>query len=136
MLPKGVLLMTTRPQRLRSARQLVRPLLALCMDSVRCVSLCLHPSPALAAEHRLLRKQLALYQERHVTQRRATQATCIALVWLSQWCDGRPASAVGQPKPFIRWHCQALRLLWRWPSRPGCPPIPPELQALLRPIGP
>ena len=36
------------------------------------LDLCLRPSPALAAEHLFLRKQLALYQEPHVTPRRVS----------------------------------------------------------------
>jgi hypothetical protein len=52
----------------------------------------------------LLRKQLALYQERKVKPRRATTATRIAIVWLSRWFDWRQALAVVQPKTFIRWH--------------------------------
>jgi hypothetical protein len=42
--------------------------------------LCLRPSPALAAENLFLRKQLALYQERHTTPRCATNTTRLALV--------------------------------------------------------
>ena len=39
---------------------------------------------ALAAENLFLRKQLALYQERHVKPRRATPATRVTLVWLAR----------------------------------------------------
>jgi transposase InsO family protein len=37
-----------------------------------------------------------------------------------------------QPETFLRWHRQGFRLFWRWKSQPGRPPIPPELQALIR----
>jgi hypothetical protein len=33
---------------------------------------------------------------------------------------------------FLRWHRQGFRLFWRWKSRPGRPPIPVDLQALIR----
>src|SRR5262249_4724094 len=33
---------------------------------------------------------------------------------------------------FLRWHRQGFRLFWRWKSRPGRPPIPLELRALIR----
>ena len=42
----------------------------------------------------LLRKQLALYQERHVTPRRATHTTRIALIWLTRWFDWQQALAI------------------------------------------
>ena len=48
-------------------------LLTLLVDVVRFLRLCLRPSAVLAAENLFLRKQLALYQERHVNPRRATR---------------------------------------------------------------
>jgi putative transposase len=101
-------------------------------DVGRFLFLCLHPSPTLAAAILFLRKQLALYQERHVTPRRASNTTRLALVWLGRWFDWRPVLAVVQPKTFLRWHRQGFRLFWRWKSRPGRPRIPAELQALVR----
>jgi putative transposase len=111
---------------------LVSMLLTLAGVAIRYFGLCLWPSYTLAAENLILRKQLALYQERKVKPRRATNATRIAMVWLSRWFDWRQALAVVQPKTFIRWHRQAFRLFWRWKSCPGRPLIPPELQALIR----
>src|SRR6266700_8329760 len=49
-------------------------LLTLLADAARFLLLCLRPSAALVAENLFLRKQLALYQERHVKPRRATDA--------------------------------------------------------------
>src|SRR5207244_11568392 len=86
----------------------------------------------LAAENLFLRKQLALYQERHVTPRRTTNATRLALVWLGRWFDWRQALTIVQPTTFIRWHRQGFCLFWRWKSRPGRPSIPVDLQALIR----
>jgi putative transposase len=37
-----------------------------------------------------------------------------------------------QPQTFIRWHRQGFRVFWRWKSRPGRPPIPADLRALIR----
>lgn len=116
------------------ASTLLTLLLTLIVDALRYLGLCLHPSSALAAENLFLRQPLALSQERHVKPRRATNATRITLVWLGRWFDWRPALATVQPQTFIRWHRQAFRLLWRWTSRPGRPPIPLELQALIRQI--
>jgi putative transposase len=101
-------------------------------DAGRFLLLCLRPSPALAAENLFLRKQLALYQERHTTPRRATNATRLALIWLGRWCDWRQVLAIVPPATFLRWHRQGFQLFWRWQSRPGRPQIPAELQALIR----
>src|SRR5262245_22593729 len=53
--------------------------------------LCLRLRSSLAAENLFLRKQLALYQERLVTPRRATNATRFTLVWLGHWFAWRNA---------------------------------------------
>jgi transposase InsO family protein len=107
-------------------------LLTLLVDVVRFLRLCLRPSPALAAENLFLRKQLALYQERHVKPRRATNTTRMTLSWLTRWFDWRWALTIVQPATLIRWHRKGFRLFWRWKSRPGRPRIPAELQALIR----
>jgi putative transposase len=124
--------MTRCSRWLRSLLSCACLLFTLVCDVGRFLSLCLHPSPTLAAEILFLRKQLALYQERHVTPRHATDATRLALVWLGRWFDWRQALAVVQPATFLRWHRQGFHLFWRWKSRPGRPRIPAELQALIR----
>jgi putative transposase len=117
---------------LRTLGQLVYTLLMLVVDALRFFGFCLRSPAALAAENLFLRKQLTLYQERGVTPRRATNTTRLTLVWLGRWFDWRAALVMVQPQTFIRWHRQAFRLLWRWKSPPGRPPIPPDLQALIR----
>ncbi len=117
---------------LRTSMPLVYLLLSLLCDGLRFLCLCLRPSPALAAENLFLRKQLALYQERHVKAQRAADATRLSLVWLARWFDWRQALAVVQPATLIRWHRRRFRLFWRRKSAPGRPPIPPDLQALIR----
>lgn len=100
-------------------------------DALRFLQLCLRPPAALAAENLFLRKQLALYQERQVKPRRATNATRLVLVWLGQWFDWRQALTIVQPDTFIRWHRQGFRLFWQRKSRSGHPRIPRALQTLL-----
>jgi putative transposase len=124
--------MTRCPRRLRNLMRFACLLLTLMCDAGRFLLLCLRPRPALAAENLCLRKQLALYQERHTNPRRASNATRLALVWLSRWYDWRQVLAIVQPETFIRWHRKGFRLFWRWKSRPGRPRIPAELQALIR----
>jgi putative transposase len=124
--------MTRCPRRLRNLMRFACLLFTLMCDAGRFLLLCLRPSSALAAENLCLRKQLALYQERHTKPRRATNATRLALVWLGRWFDWRQVLAIVQPETFIRWHRKGFRLLWRWKSRPGRPRIPADVRALIR----
>ena len=117
---------------LRHLVQLVCILLALLGDTVRFLLWCLRPPAALVAENLFLRKQLALHQERHIKPRHATNATRFTLAWLSRWFNWRQALAIVQPETLTRWHRQGFRLFWRWKSTPGRPPIPADLQALIR----
>jgi transposase InsO family protein len=123
--------MTQCTRLLHNVLDLAGMLLMLLVDVIRFLRLCLRPAPVLAAENLFLRKQLALYQERHVKPRRATATTRFALVRLARWFDWRQALAVVQPATFVRWHRQGFRLFWRWKSRPGRPRIPRELQTLI-----
>jgi transposase InsO family protein len=123
--------MTSSPDLFRHLVPFPCILLTLLDDVVRFLRLCLRSPASLAAENLFLRKQLALYQERHVKPRRATDATRLALVRLARWFDWRQALAVVQPATFVRWHRQGFRLFWRWKSRPGRPRIPRELQTLI-----
>jgi putative transposase len=124
--------MTRYPSLLRHVVPLACTLLMLLMDAWRFLRLCLRPSPALAAENLFLRKQLALYQERQTKPRRATPVTRMALACLARCCDGRHALVLVQPATLIRWQRQGFRLFGRGKSTPRRPPIPPDLQALIR----
>jgi transposase InsO family protein len=124
--------MTKLPSLLHHLVQLAGTLLVFLGDALRFLGLCLRAPTALAAENLFLRKQLALYQERKIKPGRATHGTRLALVWLARWFDWRQALAIVQPKTFIGWHRQGFRLFWRWKSKPGRPPIPLDLQALIR----
>ena len=116
----------------RHVRELVAMFLVLIADAVRYVGLCLRPSPALAAENLFLRKQLALYQERQVKPRQATDAIRLAMVWLSRWFNWRSALSIVTPETFTRWHRWGFRWFWRRKSKPGRPALPKDLQALIR----
>jgi putative transposase len=129
---KGALHMLRVPRALHHLVQLTCTLLRLLVDAAHFLWLCLYTPTALAAENLFLRKQLALYQERQIKPKRATDATRLALVWLGRWFAWRQALAIVQPETFTRWHQQGFRLFWRWKSRPGRPPIPPDLQAIIR----
>lgn len=119
-------------RRIRHLCQLSYTVLTLGVNTTRVFRLGLRSPSALAAENLFLRKQLALYQERHVNPKRATNATRFTLVWLSRWFDWQPALAVVQPETFSRWRRQRGGLLWCWKSQPGRPPMPADLQVLIR----
>jgi putative transposase len=112
--------------------QFIVILLTLVTDVIRYLWFSFRSPSVLAAENLFLRKQLAMYQERHVKPKRITNADRSFLVWLGRWLDWRQALMVVQPETFIRWHRQGFRLFWRWKSQPGRPPISPELQGLIR----
>ena len=132
LLQEGALRMSSIPLFLCYVVQSASTLLTVLGDAARFLRLSLRSPAALAAENLFLRKQLALYQERHVKPRRTTTPTRLILVWLARWFDWRTALAVVQPDTFLRWHRQGFRLFWRWKSTPGRPPIPADLQALIR----
>jgi len=84
------------------------------------------------AENLLLRRQLGLYLERGVKPRRVDATARASLAFISRLFNWRSALVVVQPETLIRWHRAGWRLLWRWKSRPGRPPIPLELRKLIR----
>ena len=107
-------------------------LLHLLLDALRFIRLSLRPHCALAAENLFLRKQLALYLERRVKARRASDASRLTLVLLSRLFAWRRVLTIVQPDTFIRWHRTGFRLFWRWKSKPrGRPRVPAELQKLI-----
>jgi putative transposase len=116
------------PRRRRRWPSTIRRLL---FDIVTLARLAVTSHAQLAAENLFLRKQVALYQERHVKPKRPDPATRVVLVVLSRLLDWRALLTVVQPDTLIRWHREGWRLLWRWKSRPGRPPIPRELQRLI-----
>lgn len=79
-----------------------------------------------------MRKQLALYAERRVKSRRATDATRITLVVLARLINWKAALIIVKPETLIRWHRKSFRLFWRWKSKArGRPRLPVEVQALI-----
>jgi len=120
---------TVTMRRRRSSPSTIRRLLC---DVVTLVRLALTARAQLSAENLFLRKQLALYQERGVKPSRPDPETRAILVLLSRLLDWRSILTVVKPDTLIRCHRQGWRLFWRWKSRPGRPPIPRDLQLILR----
>src|SRR5438309_86799 len=70
--------------------------------------------------------RLALYQERQVRPRRATDATRLTMVWLGRLFDWKEALIAVRPETLTGWQ------FWRWKSRPvGRPWIPKDLRQLI-----
>src|SRR5450755_4378934 len=107
-------------------------LVQLAADSARWCGLLLRSPRSIEVENVFLRRQLALYMERGVKPRRMDSATRIALALLSRLFDWRDALVVVRPETMTRWHRAGWKLFWRLKSRPGRPPIPKQLQALIR----
>src|SRR5260221_2074571 len=76
---------------------------------------------ATAAEILVLRRQLALYQERRIKARRIDAVARISLALLSRFCNLRDALVVLRPETMICWHRAGWRLFWRLKSRPCRP---------------
>ena len=108
-----------------------RALVGVATELVQFVEASLRSRTALAAENLFLRKQLALYRERQVKPRRASDPVRLTLVLLARCFAWREALTSVQPATLRRWHREAFRLFWRWRSRPGRPRLPVELQHLI-----
>jgi hypothetical protein len=109
-------------------------LIGLVADTFRWLWLSVQSSRSIKAENLFLRRQLALYIERGVKPRRIDLVTRIGLTLLSRCFNWRDALVVVRPQTLIRWHRAGWKLFWRLKSRPGRPPIPAELRALIRRI--
>ena len=107
-------------------------LVQLAADLARWCGLLLRSPRSIEVENLFLRRQLALYMERGVKPCRMDSATRIALALLSRLFDWRDSLVVVRPETLIRWHRAGWKLFWRLKSRPGRPPIPLELQKLIR----
>src|SRR5215470_2686291 len=113
--------------------RLVSILFDLAQDVLQLLLLGTRSSASLKAENLFLRKQLALYLEREVKPRRATDATRLSMVLLSRLFTWQNALVSVKPETFLGWHRKGFRLLWRWKSRPrGRPRLPEEIQELIQ----
>ena len=112
--------------------QLVRAIVGVASDVLRLGVLFLHSSSAIRAENLVLRKQLASYIERGLKPRRVDHATRVSVALFTRVFDWRDTVVIVRPATIVRWHRLGWRIFWRWKSRAGRPPIPPELRDLIR----
>ena len=83
---------------------LVRLLLRLLADVGRFTSLLFKPRQTIAVENLILRRQIALFEERGVMPRRIDAATRFSLTIWSRLCEWRCCLTVVRPQTVIRWH--------------------------------
>ena len=103
-------------------------------ETLRWCRLTFRSSRSIKAENLFLRRQLALYVERGVKPQRIDPVTRIGLTLLSRLFSWQDALVVVRPETMIRRHRAGWNLFWRLKSRPGRPPIPARIQALIRRI--
>jgi hypothetical protein len=116
----------------KSVIALFHIVLRLLIDPLALTALALRQRRATAAEILVLRRQIAPYKERGIKPRRIDPVSRISLALLSRFFDWRDALVVVRPETMIRCHRAGWKLFWRLKSRPGHPPIPLEIQTLIR----
>ncbi len=112
--------------------RLVEAIVSILSDLLRLGVLYLRSSTAVRAENLVLRRQLAGYVERGIKAKRVDYAMRVSLALFTRFFDWRDAVVNIRPSTMIRWHRMGWRILWRWKSRAGRPPIPLELRRLIR----
>jgi putative transposase len=110
----------------------VRIFLLLIADFVVFLGLLIRPRKTIAAENSSYVGSSHCTESAKCRPRRIDPATRITLALLSRLFNWRSALIVVQPKTLIGWHRAGFRFFWRWKSKPGRPPIPTELQRLIR----
>ena len=92
---------------------------------------CFRSQTALAAENAMLRHQIMVLQ-RSVKRPRLTRSDRLVWVLMSLMCARwKSWLMIVRPETVVSWHRAGVRLLWRWRSRGGRPPIRPDLQSLI-----
>ncbi len=110
------------------------PLLRFVMLLLRCVPAFFRNRNDQAIVELALRQQLATFSLKG-PKPRITSVDRTFWVFLSRiWSGWREALVIVQPDTVARWHRKGFRLYWQALSKrgPGRPPIPVELQALIR----
>jgi hypothetical protein len=115
--------------------QLLLLALVLSADGLRFLSTCFIRAESIRAENAFLRKQLAMFVERGVKPRRASDRERVALVLLARLFDWRDALVVVTPRTFLGWRQSIDRAWWRWISRAkGRPPLAQPMRVVIRRI--
>ncbi len=109
-------------------------LLNLVMLLLRCIPAFFRSRKEQAIVELALRQQLATYAQKK-PRPQITPVDRAFWVFLSRiWSGWKETLVIVQPETVVRWHRKGFRLYWRSISKrgPGRPPIPFEVQALIR----
>ncbi len=109
-------------------------LLSLATIFLRCIPALFRSRSKQTLVELALRQQLVTYAQKG-PKPRITPADRAFWVFLSQiWSGWKDALVIVQPDTVVRWHRKGFRRYWRAISKrgPGRPPIPIEVQALIR----
>jgi hypothetical protein len=112
----------------------MRNLLKLLTVFLRCIPALFRSRSKQAMVELALRQQLATFAQKG-RRPRITPVDRTFWVFLSRiWSGWRDALVIVQPDTIARWHRKGFRLYWRSISKrgPGRPPIPVEVQSLIR----
>ena len=115
-------------------RLIIRHLLKLLVNFLPCTPAFFRSRNEQAVVELALRQQLASYALKG-PKPRITPADRAFWVFLSRvWSGWKEILVIVQPETVVRWHRKGFRLYWRSISKrgPGRPPIPAEVQALIR----
>ena len=110
------------------------PLLKFVMLLLRCVPAFFRNRNDQAIVELALRQQLATYALTGPKPRIAPVDRAFWVLLSRIWSGWKEVLVIVQPATVVRWHRKGFRLYWRSISKrgPGRPPIPAELQALIR----
>ncbi len=110
------------------------PLLKFVTLLVRCIPAFFRGRNDQAIVELALRQQLATYALRGPKPRIAPVDRAFWVLLSKIWSGWKDVLIIVQPDTVVRWHRKGFRLYWRSISKrgPGRPPIPAELQALIR----
>jgi putative transposase len=109
-------------------------LLKLATIFLRCISAFFRSRRKQALVELALRPQLATYSQKDRRPRIAPADRAFWVLLSQLWSGWKETLVIVQPDTEVRWHRKGFRLYWRSISKrgPGRPPIPVEVQALIR----
>ncbi len=109
-------------------------LLKLATISLRCIPAFFRSRSKQAIVELALRQQLATFAEKGRRPRIAPADRGFWVLLSRVWSGWKGILVIVQPETVVRWHRKGFRLYWRSISKrgPGRPPIPVEIQTLIR----
>ncbi len=112
----------------------MRYLLNLLITFLRCIPAFFRGRRKQAIVELALRQQLATFAQRGRRPRITPADRAIWVFLLRTWPGWKEILVLVQPDTVVRWHRKGFRLYWRSISKrgPGRPPIPAEVQVLIR----